>query len=205
MSIERLIKAYALEKKYLDLVAEEMTCPVSVIDEAEVFLEVKFPPTYRYFLEHIYLNSNTCEMIWGIDHRNNKLYRDSFLIMCTLDARRDPARILPPQYIVVEEGDSLDFSYVLDTTRVNEKGECPVISWGIGEELGGDFEDAYPDFDRVYLEILVGYYWEKVYDSKDRIEAQKFIQDYLSAGFKLDELRNMSRLDLSLERAIISG
>jgi len=185
MSIERLIKAFELEKKILGIV--EKKYEKSLIEQAEQILDVKFPPTYRYYLEHIHWATKT--PIHGVEgNLETGLSPHCTLISETLRERSKKVP-LPDKHIFIEN-DGPDTWYILNTLRVNENGECPVICW-----LGGTYFDSpYADFDGLYLELVNGAIYDMMMDKAEeeeltRQEVEDYIEFYKSLGFTGEEYK----------------
>ena len=133
MSIAGLLKAYELERKNLGI--GEQKCSLRVIAAAERYLGVVFPPTYRYFLEHISLNSKA-DLLGLRLYEPELAISDQPVVSLTQTYREDPSFPLPQQYILIDD-EAPDFMHILDTTQVDQQGECKVICW-----LADDFFDS---------------------------------------------------------------
>ncbi|PIQ24351.1 hypothetical protein COW36_24170 [bacterium (Candidatus Blackallbacteria) CG17_big_fil_post_rev_8_21_14_2_50_48_46] len=169
MSIERLIKAFELEKRILG--AGDKKCPLSAIQAAEEELEMVFPPTYRYYLEHIHLNTHT--PIFGVELTEDGRLKETSSVFVTYDLRN--YEDLPDEYVLI--GQESDFQHVLDTSQVNEAGESPVISWHEEHQ-----QVVYPDFDCFYLERVDG----EIYNAMcDKAEEHKLSKEEVLAYIQL--------------------
>ncbi|PKL80029.1 MAG: hypothetical protein CVV27_01020 [Candidatus Melainabacteria bacterium HGW-Melainabacteria-1] len=178
MSIERLLKAFELEKRVLG--AGKLSCPRQVIEAAERALGVRFPPTYRYYLEHIHLNTST--PILGVSVAQDGGLSKYSGVFLTFDARKYEIP-LPPKYVLIDQEHG--FQHVIDTTQVNSSQQSPVFSWHAEE-----FLLKYADFDAFYLERVNGaiysYMIEKADEDEEglsREEVEAYIQLHHSLGF----------------------
>lgn len=185
MSIERLVKAYELEKRVLG--AGERKCPVPAIEAAEKELGVVFPPTYRHYLEHIHLNTKTS--IFGVEVDEGGGLKETSSVFVTFDLR--DGQDLPENYVLIDQDG--DFQHVVDT-EVNEAGESPVLYWW--DEDSNSV--IYPDFDGFYLERVSGaiylFMLEKAEEeglSKTELEA--YFQLHSSLGFTDAEHKFLKR------------
>lgn len=113
------------------------------ISVAERQLALFFPPSYRKFLQDL----GSCEAA-GTEFLG--IYRtpamgDSLLgsVHETLDARRDDRF---PQELVVIQYDGMGGLVSLDTSRVDEQGEMPVVVWDPGSADRGGPEVLAADF-----------------------------------------------------------
>lgn len=175
MSIEKLVKAFELEKQILG--TEQKKCPLSAIQAAENELGVVFPPTYRYYLEHIHLNTHT--PLFGVELTETGELRETSSVFVTYDLR--DYEDLPEEYVLVDQDN--DFQHVLDTSHLNEAGEAPVLSW---HEERVDL--VYPDFDGLYLELVDGAIYRYMIHKADKQELSKqeveaYIQLHGELGF----------------------
>lgn len=193
MSIERIQKIFELEQKYLK-VGNDRLAP-EAIQQAEAYLELKFPPSYRYYLEFVGRNT-AIEVIENVvaDKSGQLLPQNSSLIEKTMLARAYDYEPLPHQYILIEN--DMEYWHVMDTTQVNKFGNSPVISW-----WGDTYDQIYPDFDLFYLELFIGLYAYRLKKRTKNLageedlpfylmaikEANEFLEDYLAAGFRFDE------------------
>ena len=186
MSIERLLKAYELEKQILPRKfwgKREQTCPISAIKQAEKRLGLFFPPTYRYYLRHIHLNTLT--PIFGVEVTSRGTFKDPSSVFATFDLRE--SEDLPETYVLIDREN--DFQHVINSSQVNDTGESPVYAWRNGEE-----EVVYSDFDGFYLELVnVAIYLEmmrKASFTKEGLrkkELDEYIDLHKSLGFTAKE------------------
>lgn len=109
---------------------------------AEAALGIRFPASYRAFLlwfgagdVHYYdIFGLPRDHLWGDVVRMNHTER----------------RVLPQHYLRFTD-DVGDYSYYLDTSRMNASRECPVVLFGGGEE-GTVVADSFLDFLRMARE-----------------------------------------------------
>ncbi|MGE3727968.1 MAG: SMI1/KNR4 family protein [Candidatus Sericytochromatia bacterium] len=192
MSIEKLIKAFELERQILGV--GEKKCPLSAIQAAEKELEMVFPPTYRYYLEHIHLNTQT--PIFGVELTETGELKETSSVFVTYDLRN--YEDLPDEYVLIDQEN--DFQHVLDTTQINEAGESPVISWHQEHQ-----RIVYPDFDGFYLERVDGEIYSYMYDKAEeqklkKEEVQAYIQLHGELGFSATEHRFLKKHWEQLQR-----
>ncbi|MGE3728209.1 MAG: SMI1/KNR4 family protein [Candidatus Sericytochromatia bacterium] len=191
MSIEGLLKAFELERKILGI--GEKKCPVEAIVEAETLLGVTFPPTYRYFLEYITLNTLT--PINGVILLDNGELdaRYSGIIFNTLIYRTDSNFPLPQDSILVDH-EAPEFMHILDTTQVDQNGDCKVICW-LGDIY---FDSDYPDLDGLYLQLVNGAIYSSMMEkSRSALLLKQEVNDYIgfykSLGYTGDESRFLKK------------
>lgn len=186
MSIERLLKAYELEKQILPRQLStigERKCPIKVIKKVEKILGLIFPPTYRYYLQHIHLNTST--PIFGVEITSRGTLRDPSTVFATFDLRESQG--LPNNYVLIDKEN--DFQHVINTNQINANGESPVYAWRDGEE-----EVVYADFDTFYLEHVNGVIYHEMMDKASFTEEglrkedlNNYLQFYQSLGFSEEE------------------
>lgn len=96
-----------------------------LIEKAETALKLKFPPTYKQFLKEFGCGDIGGEEFYG-------LISDEFIdstvpngIWLTLNERKNIN--LPEEHVIIyATGDGT--YYALDTSQINESGECPVVA-----------------------------------------------------------------------------
>ncbi len=99
---------------------------LNLIEEAERLLGLKFPPTYRHFLNDVGFASIPPYTIYGIVNSDFINSGAPDAIWLTLDERERFG--LPVSMVIV--GDSgMGEWFCLDTSVVSEEGECPVVMW----------------------------------------------------------------------------
>jgi hypothetical protein len=102
---------------------EEPASP-AMIEEAERILGVRFPPSYRRFLELLGGCDIEGEELYGVWRRRDDPTQLAGTVHFTLSDRQDaelPAPMLVLQY------DGMGGTYVLDTSQLDESGEAPVL------------------------------------------------------------------------------
>ncbi|MGA7614911.1 MAG: SMI1/KNR4 family protein [Thermoanaerobaculia bacterium] len=104
----------------------------AMVSDAEHTLGVTFPPTYRAFLRRYGAVQGRGFWIAGLASRSesNQPYW-SDLVTDTLSARASGNGLIPPSYVAIAD-DGGDYTFFLDTSVVDSRGECPIIAMGPG-------------------------------------------------------------------------
>lgn len=110
--------------------------PEDQIVAAERELGVMFPRSYRAFLRHYGAGNVDCIEIYGIPR--DRLWGD-VVMMNQLTSN------CFPKHFVKFTGDIGDYSYYLDTSQMDEAGECPVVVFG-AEENGRVIAKNFSEF-----------------------------------------------------------
>ena len=154
---QNLNKAFALFEQYIDHATFGGAKPEALIDKAEETLGVLFPPTYRLFLikygcggflSSEYYGVSRASLLNGGDFEAVGSAPDG--IWHTLTDRKQFD--LPHKYIIVGNPGYGPYD-VIDTSKPDKNGECPVIeihgilqdpvtgedAWLEGEQLAPDF------------------------------------------------------------------
>lgn len=180
MSIERLTRVFELER--LILGAGTLMCPILAIEEAEKSLGTVFPPTYRYYLKHFHLNTRT--EIFGVEITKEGNLNKMSSVFRTFKLRDEQK--LPEQFILIDQ--DYIWQHVIDSTRVDEAGDSPVLHWSEGEE-----RVVYPDFDGFYLEMvnnaIYSYLMDKA-DDRNQILTKQEVENYINLHLKLGFTEN---------------
>ena len=117
-----------------------------LIAKAEQALVLKFPPSYKQFLNKLGCGGIEGSEIFGVIDENFEKAGIPDGIWLTLDERKSG---LPEYFVVVSEvGDGA--YYVLDTSQVDVDGECPVVTY----EINGSSEKVADDFGSFLLSEL---------------------------------------------------
>ena len=143
MGMQDLLKAFELINKKIpdqkDFNGEKSENLLCMAEEA---LDIKFPPTYRYFLKNHGCGGIDGFEVYGlIDERFAPLY-SSDTVGITLDARKQYN--LPKEFIIISDtGDG--YWYALDSSYPNKDGEYPVVICGLGarEKVNEDFGEFF--------------------------------------------------------------
>jgi antitoxin YobK len=103
------------------------------IDAAERELEISFPRSYRLFLLHFGAAKAAYEIAGLPDTRSTDPDTPywSNVIDVTLQMRRATRGNVPFSYIPIS-GDGADFTFYLDTSKIDCGGECRVVVLGPG-------------------------------------------------------------------------
>jgi len=119
-----------------------------VIHAAEERLGVRFPPSYRQFLSRYGAlfteGSELSGLFEYICEEEPPLWSD--VVTETLQMRQGPGGRAFDEYVAISS-DGMDYMFYLDTSRTNEKDECPVIVLGPGAD-GVDVAEDLFDFVR---------------------------------------------------------
>jgi cell wall assembly regulator SMI1 len=111
--------------------------PEATIVSAERELGVRFPPSYRAFLSNYGAGGAPPPYdLYGLpDTRNTDDEPPLWLHIVDMakSARAASRGIISPAFVPLSS-DGGDYSFYLDTTRVNASGECPVIAMGPGAD-----------------------------------------------------------------------
>ena len=122
--------------------------PEEWVGKAEAALGLKFPPTYRRFLREFGCGGVASEEFYGIVDDNFETGPVPDGIWLTLRNRREFG--LPHNFILVNDlGEGS--RYAIDTSRVGDDGENPVVILAIGYEV---FEDVAPSFGTFFYEQI---------------------------------------------------
>jgi len=107
----------------------------SRIDLAEEALGLRFPPSYRTFLETLGAGDIAGEEFFGIVSSNFLESGIPDSVWLTLRGRDQWS--LPRSMVVVYFDGGTDY-FALDTARPNPDGESPIVTWSPGRSRPGD-------------------------------------------------------------------
>lgn len=107
-----------------------------MIQEAEAKLGVRFPTSYRMFLSQFGAALCIGFEIAGLfdasgDDDEPPLW--SSVVASTLQKRRASGGLIPNEYVAISD-DGGDYTFYLDTSRIDAQGECPVVVLGPGAD-----------------------------------------------------------------------
>lgn len=138
----KYLKAKSLidnNRKFCDVIYPQEEKEVLRIQKS---LKVIFPSSYKDFLHQYGSLGIGSQEIYGLTKNNNcDTYIYQNIVCNTLDQRKvneDPP--FPLSFIPIHALGNGELS-CLDTSRMNEEGECPVVAWYFGavEQLSEDF------------------------------------------------------------------
>ena len=124
-----------------------------VIQSVENLLGVNFPKSYRDFLKRYGMLLIGAKSVFGLDDiEGYDKYRDENVVCNTLDERKfNYDNPFPLSFVSIYNlGDGEKFC--LDTAKMNEEGECPIMGWYFGrieslkDDVGEDFGDFLVNF-----------------------------------------------------------
>jgi hypothetical protein len=129
MVISSLLTDKLMEKSIAGKVSEQ------AIIAAESSLGIKFPPSYREFLQRFGAGTIGFYEIFGLSETEGPndppLWRN--VVKETLRSRKSAKGTIPDAYVVFTS-DGQGCRFFLDTSKPDENGESPVIGWGPGVE-----------------------------------------------------------------------
>src|SRR4030042_816764 len=146
MSIKDLEMAFEILKEKKCHVSGQK--PLEYIDKAEKVLGLKFPNSYKEFLLKRGCGNVRSYEFYGIvdDDFENSSVPDG--IWLTLDEREK--NNLLHEYILI--GDANEGWYALDTSKMNNEGECPVVIWQHHSLPKEKIEVIASDFGKFFLD-----------------------------------------------------
>ena len=142
MSVQNLKQAFKLIEDNLDKGYIVGPIEEKLIFKAEQILNIKFPPSYRYFLKNYSCSGFNGLEIGGIINENFENHGIRDAVGITIDGIN--SKEIPSHFFYISDtGDG--FYYYLDSSHVNEEGEYPVVIWAYGmdenkkEKVAEDF------------------------------------------------------------------
>jgi len=160
MSLQDLEKAFELlnsnfNLEELDFCGEQS---LSTISAGEVALGLKFPETYKYFLKKCGCGGFDGVEVYGIikdesfAKKNMPVVGVPNIVWSTLQWHRD---FNHPLYLPIIYNVGEGTLYCLDTSQMNDEGECPVVAWPIGGyEETPVLEIVAEDFGKFFLDLI---------------------------------------------------
>lgn len=134
----------ALLAKYAAEVSTAGPQDEALIDRAQAFLGVEFPPSYREFLGRWGALGLGPEEIYGVTGENFEAGRAPNGIWFTAQERDKFG--LPAGLVVVVNADGDEY-YCIDTTRKRADGESPVVIWDVASRtVLGTESPSFGDF-----------------------------------------------------------
>lgn len=151
----KMIQNYEVAKKIIEE-NEELgdfvgQIPEDVIEKAESLLGLELPKNYKQFIRDFGAGNFGSEEVYGIlsDNFENSGIPDA--VWFTIKQRKELQ--LPFQLVAIYFTGGEEY-FCLDTSKINEDNECPVISYVIGSEMESDFEIIAEDFSDFFLNIV---------------------------------------------------
>src|SRR5690348_1368623 len=112
-----------------------------MIADAEQYLGIRFPPSYREFLAAAGCGSFAGRELYGVTPDGTGASAIPSVTFATADARRHG---LPSRFVVIEDP-GMEEEYVIDTGEVRGDGEGPLKVWTLGSDPA-NLEVVAPDF-----------------------------------------------------------
>jgi hypothetical protein len=154
MSIEDLDIAFSLIRKYLSWqeCGFSTSKSLALIAKAEENLGINFPNTYKLFIQKVGNGGLGDVFIPGIYEEKEDKLTNSGVVWGVLEDRKTLGF---PKHLVklYEVGEGT--TYCLDTSQMNEEGECPVVAWPLGGyEETPVLEVIAEDFGKFFLDMV---------------------------------------------------
>ena len=154
MSLQDLEKAF--DKIFTNFNKQEITFdgPKSdnVIKEAEQVLDIKFPNTYKKFLQEYGFGGIGSFLISGIRENSIDKVISTGVVWKNIKNRKE---LNQPKHLIVLESVGEGTLYCLDTSQMNDEGECPVVAWPLGGyEETPVLEIVAEDFGKFFLDLV---------------------------------------------------
>lgn len=143
MSIADLNQAFELIEKNKALVDFDGPKPLELIESAESALGMKFPRTYKLFLERLGCGDINGIEFYGVikDDFENSSVPDA--IWLTLEKRRNSG-LAASLVLIAETGEGS--YYAINVEEINDDGECPIVEWNPGSPLISKIADDFGAF-----------------------------------------------------------
>lgn len=138
--MENLIDAFSSFEEELDFTGQ---VSAEWINKGEELLGIKFPKSYRFFLEN-----------WGEVNFDGKEYygvfREDFensgipdVVWVNLNERKSD---FPNNLIVFKQNNGVEY-YCFDVSKTDEDGECPIVIWdNINKEIEQTLDMTFAEF-----------------------------------------------------------
>lgn len=110
--------------------------PDSLIEKGELRLGLKFPPSYREFLKKYGAGYFAGESYYGLIGENFEDSGHPDGIWLNISSRSYGV----PNHLVIVNGLGEGTEFAIDTSKPDQKGECPIVAVPIGYQGGFDLE-----------------------------------------------------------------
>ncbi len=156
MSIQDFIKAIDIIEKQKVILDYSYPQPANRIKEVEKILNIKLSQSYRDFLIKFGSIGFNGEEIYGLSHTYDYAkYVYSSVVCATLKEREVNKDLVFSDSLVVIHALGNGELSCLDTSQMNEEGECPVIAWYFDATLAKEnLKIIAEDFGTFFLEKI---------------------------------------------------
>lgn len=154
MPLDQLFEAMRLMMEFPDETQVHGPKPEALIERAEDFLGIRFPPSYRTFLSR-YGKVGFCgTQYYGLLHEDDDFSARPVatpnVVLVTDKMRTEDAL---PVHLVAVCSSGYGPYFVIDTSRPDTNAECPIVEWLPAGQLG---DDVAPDFAGFLLQEVRG-------------------------------------------------
>lgn len=126
--------------------------PEKIISDAEEILGIDFPKSYKEFIKNYGAGNFGSEEIYGIINGDFENSGIPDAIWFTIKQRKELE--IPNNLIVIYFTGGEEY-FCLDTAKMNDEMECPVVSYGIGNEISDNgLEIVFSNFSDFLLNIV---------------------------------------------------
>jgi hypothetical protein len=154
MNLQKLNLAFELLKERKTSLECDFHGPKdeNIIFKAELILGLKFPPSYRFFLQTVGAGGPGKAYIPGLITNTSQALKDGGIVWGELTDRE---KGFHPKHLINIHDVGEGTTYCLDTSQMNEEGECPVVAWPLGGyEETPVLEIIAPDFGTFFLDLV---------------------------------------------------
>ncbi len=124
----------------------------NLIKKAESLLEVKFPFTYNLFLKKVGFGGPGSLLISGVRAKSEDEIATTGVVWTNLQKR---SLFQQPLNLIEIENIGDGSTYCLDTSQMNQEGECPVVVWPLGGYKETPvLEIVAEDFGKFFLDMV---------------------------------------------------
>ena len=124
----------------------------NIISDAEEILGINFPKSYKEFIKNYGAGNFGSEEIYGIINGDFENSGIPDAVWFTIKQRKELK--IPNNLIIIYFTGGEEY-FCLDTSKMNDEMECPVVSYVIGNEIGvNELEIVFCNFSEFLLNVI---------------------------------------------------
>lgn len=124
----------------------------NIISDAEEILDINFPKSYKEFIKNYGAGNFGSEEIYGIINGDFENSGIPDAVWFTIKQRKELK--IPNNLIIIYFTGGEEY-FCLDTSKMNDEMECPVVSYVIGNEISvNELEIVFCNFSEFLLNVV---------------------------------------------------